>query len=206
MPVICRRIVYGRCSVRIFLVMMVVSVFAMGCSQMRHAGRYQEVMIESQPEGAAVLLEGNIEAAPVAIKMQDGLQLVYASPLQLRTPVKLILDKENQYRVRVVAEGYPEYEKELVPHFAFHPYLIITFPVVPFWSNYEIKRFDDVAVDFEAYKAELEAEKLAEEEAAAAAEAAAEEEEAAEEEPAEEEQPAEEDEEKAPAEQPEKGD
>jgi hypothetical protein len=182
---------------------MLVSVVALGCSQMRHAGRYQEVRIESQPEGAAVLLEGNIEAAPMAIKIQDGLQLVYASPLQLKTPVTLILDKESEYRVRIAAEVYPEYEKELVPHFAFHPYLIITFPIVPFWSNYEIKRFDDISVDFEAYKAELEAQKAAEEEAAAQQEAAEQEK------AAEEKQPAEGEQKEVPQEeekQPEKGD
>jgi len=178
---------------------MIFSVFALGCSQMRHAGRYQEVRVESQPEGAAVLIEGNIEAAPMAVKVGEGLQMVYAAPLQIKTPVTLILDKDCQYRVRVTSEGYPEYEKELVPHFAFHPYLIITFPVVPFWSNYEIKRFDDIVVDFEAYSAELEAKKRAEEEAAA-------EQEAAEEEAAEEEQPGEGDKEDAPQEkQPEKG-
>lgn len=199
---------------RVFIVMMIVSVFALGCSQMRHAGRYQEVRIESQPEGAAVLIEGSIEAAPMAVKTEDGLQLVYSSPLQIKTPVTLILDKEKEYNVRVAAEGYPDYEKELKPHFAFHPYLIITFPIVPLCSNYEIKRFDDVSVDFEAYKAELEAKvraeeeakRLAEEEAAAAEEKAAEEEEPAEEKPVEEEKPAESGEEKTPEEQPEKND
>ncbi len=201
---------------RVVLFAMLVSVVALGCAQMRQAGRYQEVKIESEPEGAAVLVEGSIEVAPMAIKMQDGLQLVYASPLQLKTPVTLILDKEKEYLVKITAEGYPEYEKKLETHFAFHPYLIITFPVVPFWSNYEIKRFDDIAVDFEAYKAELEAKKQAEEEARRLAEEEARrlaeeearrlaEEEAVEEEPAEEEQPAEESEKKAPEEQPEKG-
>ena len=186
---------------RVFLVMMVVSVFALGCSQMRYAGRFQEVKIESQPEGAAVVVDGSIEVAPMAIKLEDGLQLVYSSPMQLKTPVTLILDKETKYHVTVSAKGYPVYEKDLEPRFAFHPYLIITFPIVPLCSNYEIKRFDDISVDFEVYKAELEALARAAEEAAAAEEEAVEEEE-----PAEEEQPAEESEEETPEKQPEKGD
>jgi chromosome segregation ATPase len=142
---------------------MLVAMAGLGCTQMRYAGRYQEVKIESEPPGAMVLIEGNIgPLSPVAVKAEDGTELAYSSPMQLKTPVVVILDKENpEYHIKIAFEGYPEYEKVLKPRFAFHPYLIITFPVVPFWSKYEIQRFDDVFVDFEACKAQLEAGNLA---------------------------------------------
>lgn len=148
---------------RTYLILVLVSVVGLGCTQMRYSGRYQEVKIESEPPGATVIIEGGIDPLnPAAVKLQDGMMLAYHSPVELKTPVVLILDKESTgYRLRVVSQGYPEYEDVLMPRFAFHPYLIITFPLVPFWSNYEIKRFDDVFVDFEACKAELEAGKLA---------------------------------------------
>ena len=147
---------------RIFLLMMIVSVVGLGCAQMRYSGRYQEVKIESEPTGAQVLVEGKIGSlTPVAVRTEDGTELAYSSPMQLKTPVVVILDKDcEQYSVRLASEGYPEYEKVLKTRFAFHPYLIVLFPIVPFWSDYEIKRFDDVIVDFAAYKEQLESEEL----------------------------------------------
>jgi hypothetical protein len=153
-----------RSEVRIYLILALVTVVGLGCGQMRYAGRYQEVTIDSEPQGAMVLIEGGIAPrSPVAVKGEGGMELVYSSPMQLTTPAVVILDKDGgQYHLKVSCEGYPEYEKTLATRFAFHPFLIITFPVVPFWSDYEIQRFDDVFVDFAAYKAELEAAKYGE--------------------------------------------
>ena len=111
-----------------------------------------------------VLVEGGIAPkSPVAVKGDGGMEQVYSSPMELTTPAVVILDKDGgQYHVRVTYQGYPEFEKTLATRFAFHPFLIITFPVVPLFSDYEIQRFDDVFVDFEAFKAELEAAKYGE--------------------------------------------
>lgn len=149
-------------KVRMVFVLLLVCAVGTGCAQMRYSGRYQEVKIETVPPGAKVLIEGNIGAlSPVGVKGEGGTELAYSSPMQLTTPVVVILDKDSpEYSVRIALDGYPEYEKVLAPRFAFHPYLIITFPVVPFWSDYEIKRFDDVLVNFEEYKAELRAKEL----------------------------------------------
>lgn len=154
---------------RIFVLLCLASVvgfFTAGCAQMHYSGRYQEVRIESEPPGATVLIEGEISTlSPVALQTGGGSRRVYHSggtlPVELTTPVVLILDKEcAEYRLKVVSEGYPEYEKTLSTRFAFHPYLVVLFPLVPFWSDYEIKRFDDVFVDFEEYKAQLETNRL----------------------------------------------
>ena len=147
---------------RFYILILLAASVCTGCAQMKYSGRYQEVRIESEPSGAKVLVEGKIDTLkPAAVKASDGTMLAYHSPMQLTTPVVVILDKEcEEYTVRMAYEGFPEYEKPLLTRFAFHPFLIITFPVVPFWSKYEIQRFDDIFVDFAAYKAELEDLKL----------------------------------------------
>lgn len=140
----------------------VVGFFAGGCAQLRYSGRYQEVKIGSEPTGATVLVEGEIgPLSPVAVKTEDGTTLAYHSPMRLTTPTVLILDKEStEYRLKISLEGYPEFEKTLSTRFAFHPYLVVLFPIVPLWSDYEVRRFDDVFVNFGEYVLELEANRL----------------------------------------------
>jgi len=122
-------------------------LLAAGCAQLKKSGRFQEVLVTSKPLGAAISIEGlSVLSGVAAIK--DGKHLLlFSSQATLTTPAKLILDKERTYTIHL---RYEDKKKTIVlkPHFAFHPYLIVLFPVVPFVVDYDVKRFDDVVVDF----------------------------------------------------------
>ena len=125
-----------------------VILFAMGCAQMRRAGRYQRVMIETDPPGASVTIKGGIDLTqPIVYIGKNGkTYMVYTEQNAFRTPLALILDKEESYVLELVAEGFNKEVINMRPHFAFHPYLIVLFPIVPLVSDYEIKAFEDVKV------------------------------------------------------------
>ena len=126
----------------LFLLLVVV-----GCAQLRYSGRFQEVLVNSDPPGATVSVEGLTPLSSIAAIKGDKQFLLFSSQSSLTTPVKLILDKERTYTVRVRYEG-EEKTIKLKTHFAFHPYLIVLFPIVPFVVDYDVKRFDNVLVRF----------------------------------------------------------
>ena len=141
-----------------------VMLFAMGCAQMRRAGRYQRVMIETDPPGASVTVKGGIDLTqPIVYIREDGKAcMVYTEQNAFRTPLALMLDKEKSYVLELVAEGFNKEVINMRPHFAFHPYLIVLFPIVPLVSDYEIKAFEDVKVKMRPIDEEAEPEEKAE--------------------------------------------
>jgi len=126
----------------LFLLLLVV-----GCAQLRYSGRFQEVLVNSDPPGATVSVEGLTPLSSIAAIKGDKQFLLFSSQSSLTTPVKLVLDKERVYTVRVRYED-EERTVRLKTHFAFHPYLIVLFPIVPFVVDYDVKRFDNIFVRF----------------------------------------------------------
>jgi len=122
-------------------------LLVVGCAQLRYSGRFQEVLVNSDPPGATVSVEGLTPLSSVAAIKGDKQFLLFSSQSSLTTPVKLVLDKERVYTVRVSYED-EERTVRLKTHFAFHPYLIVLFPIVPFVVDYDVKRFDNVFVRF----------------------------------------------------------
>ena len=122
-------------------------LLVVGCAQLRYSGRFQEVLVNSDPPGAAVSVEGLTPLSSIVAIKQNKQFLLPSSQAFLTTPIKLVLDKERTYTVRIRYEGEQKTVK-LKAHFTFHPYLIILFPIVPFVIDYDVKRFDNIFVRF----------------------------------------------------------
>jgi len=95
----------------------------MGCT-----GRYQMVLVTSEPSGADVYLnDKECGKTPVRIKVDKG-------NIGEDTPVNI---------VKVEREGYNAATRALTKHFRMHFSCIFWFPIVPLFNDWDVMVYDE---------------------------------------------------------------